>query len=183
MRRLMYLLASMLLTAGPSHAVFVTTADLVDVTAGGSGTWTFSVGGWGGGGTVTGSFAGTDSNTDGRLSSFDGEVTDFGVSYSGGTIVAPFSLDFPNLFGLVYDLDGGPLGDGVTPDMEEGIFAGGPVVFAIGPGPVGVCGTEMPCGLIIGEAAQQVPEPSTGLLGLMALALLAGARRRPRSKR
>ena len=169
--------AGLLAVAAPLQAAVTTTADLVTVVAGPPGTWSYSVGGWLGGGLVTGSFSGTDGDADGQLSWFDGEVTAFTMSYSGGTVVAPVALGFADLFGLVYDLDGGSLGDGLALDVE-GIGAGGPsATFAIGPGPVGVCGTGATCGFIDGPAAA-VSEAPMLALALAGLAALAGVRRR-----
>jgi hypothetical protein len=162
------------------EAAVITTADLVAVTAMGGGNYDFSVGGWDGGGLVTGSFAGTDNNADGQLSSFDGEVTGFSMSYGGGAIVAPFSLAFANLFGLVYDLNGGPLGDGTALDIEGiGATGVGPLrSFLIGPGPVGVCGIGQTCGIIDAPGQTVIPEPATLGLVLAGSGWLAARRRR-----
>ncbi len=166
-----------LFAAAPLHAAVTTTADLVAVAPGAPGTWTYSVGGWAGGGLVTGSFAGVDTNIDGQLSSFDGEVSGFTMSYSGGAIVAPVGFGFADLFGLVYDLDGGPLGDGLVLDVEGIGAAGGGASFVIGPGPVGLCGTGAVCGIIDGPAAV-VSQPPMLALTLLALGLLASTSRR-----
>jgi MYXO-CTERM domain-containing protein len=166
--------AAALLLAGTAHAAADSTAIGATVAPDVPGSWTFSVGGWGGGGTVTGFFSGADNDVDGQLSSFDGEVTAFGMSYSGGSIVAPFSLGFGDLFGLVWDFDA-ILGDGLILDIEGIGAANAPFYFAIGPGPVGICGAGQICGIIEGEAAA-VPEP--GMLALIGLAGLAALRRR-----
>lgn len=171
--------ALLLFPAQPARAAVTTTADLVSVTevvVGAS--FTFSSGGWGGGGTVTGSFDGGDVNIDGQLSSFDGEVSGFSASYSGGTIVGPVSFVFGDLFGLVYDLDGGPLGDGLILDIEGIGATSGTAFFAIGPGPVGLCGTGATCGTIDGPAPTVVSEAPTLPLIVAGLALLAVVRRR-----
>ncbi|MBL8362766.1 MAG: hypothetical protein JNN18_19930 [Rubrivivax sp.] len=180
MRRFVPLLAlAGLLSMAPAQAAVTTTADLVAVAPAGVGSWTYSVGGWLGGGVVTGSFAGTDTDADGQLSWFDGEVTAFTMAYSGGSIVAPVALGFGDLFGFVYDLDGGPLGDGLALDVEGIGATGGGVFFAIGPGPVGLCGTGAVCGSIDGPAAA-IPAAPALPLALAGLIALAATRRRTR---
>ena len=169
--------AVLLLPVARLEAAVIFTGDLVTVVAGAPGTWTFSVGGWDGGGTVTGSFSGTDADANGQLDSFAGEVTDFSAAYSGGTIVGPVTFSFANLFGLVYDLNGGPLGDGLH-GSREGIGATSSAgSFWIGPGPRPICGVGVPCGDIEGQA---VPEPAVWFLLLSGLAAMkwAGLRHR-----
>ncbi len=185
--RVRSIVSATLLAAGfalaPVKAATDVTASLVTVVAGGPGSWSYSVGGWGGGGTVSGTFAGTDNDLDGQLNSFAGEVTGFSMSYSGGTIVAPFALGFADLFGLVYDLNGGPLGDGTTLAIE-GIGASAPgLLFAIGPGPVALCGTGSVCGTIEGPAAGVIPEPGTWALLIAGFGLVGAAARRRRPAR
>lgn len=184
MRARLLLLAALsaLFSATPLQAAIITTNQLVNVVAGGGGTYTYSVGGWTGGGTVTGSFTGLDADINTQLSSFDGEVSAFTMSYSGGTIVGPFALNFASLFGLVYDLNGGPLGDGLTLDVE-GIGASAAVgSFSIGPGPVAVCGTGAICGQIDSNATP-VPEPTSLTLALLSCGWLAARRSRRSPKR
>lgn len=161
--------------AQPAQAAVTTTSDLVVVTDNGGGSFSFTSAGWLGGGTVTGSFAGNDDVLfpDGILSSFEGEVTAFSASYSGGTIVGPLSWAFEDLFGLVYHLNGGPLGDDLG-FFDEGIGAiTDSTLFVIGPGPVGICGIEATCGVI--ELVSETPVLPLMLAGL---ALLAAVRRR-----
>lgn len=147
------------------------------VTPAGPGSWTFLSGGWSGGGTVTGSFTGSDFDADGQLSSFAGEVTGFMMSYSGGSIVAPFGLGFADLFGLVYDLNGGPLGDGTTLAVEGIGAASGSASFVLGPGPLALCDTGAMCGIIDGPAAV-VPEPASWALMIAGGGLLGQVARR-----
>ena len=163
-----------LLSVAPVHAAVITTTELATVT-GGSGSFTYSIGGWDGGGTVTGSFDGSDLDSDGQLSSFNSEISGFTMSYSGGSIGGSLSLSFGDLFGLVYDLNGGPLGDGLTLDIE-GIGASGAAgTFTFGPGPVAECGIGVVCGVI---ETSSVPEPSSLVLVLGSVGLLAMSRRR-----
>lgn len=173
-------IAALVISSAPALAATDATSSLVTVTPGGPGSFSFSVGGWGGGGTVTGSFTGADLDANGQLSSFAGEVTGFGMTYSGGTIVGTFGLAFTDLFGLVYDLNGGPLGDGTSLAIEGIGAAGGGLGFSIGPGPVGVCGTPAICGFIEGPAAAPIPEPQSWALMIAGLGLAGAAlRRRP----
>ena len=170
-----------LVAAWPLEAAVTTTTELVSVVAGAPGTFSFSVSGWLGGGIVTGTFAGTDTVADGQLSSFDGEITAFTMSYSGGTIVGAIALGFADLFGLVYDLDGGPLGDGLLLDVEGiGAFSAS-ALFAIGPGPFGVCGGTAICG-IIETLDTRVAEPGVLSLLLAGLGLLGARALRRRSR-
>ena len=83
--------------------------------------YTFTQGGFAEGATITGSFVGNDSDTNGQISAFAGEVTDFNAVFSGNSVVGALTFDFADLFGLVYDLDG-DIGDGVILDIE-GIWA------------------------------------------------------------
>ena len=111
-------------------------------------TFSFTQAGFSEGATVSMTFTGTDNDIDGQISSFNGEVTAFSMSFSGNTVVPAFSLSFPDLFGLVYDLDGGPLGDGQILGIE-GVGASGPQFsYAAGPGPVGLCGVGVICAIV-----------------------------------
>ena len=82
-----------------------------------SATYQFYQGGFEEGASISGSFTGVDLNDDGRLTGGQNygehhEITDFSMTFSGNSIVSAtdhFSL--ANLFGLVYDLNGGLLGD------------------------------------------------------------------------
>jgi hypothetical protein len=96
---------------------------------------------------VTGTFSGEDLDNNGQLSSFRGEVTDFMMSFSGNSLVDRFSLNFDNLFGLVYDLDGGPLGDGFMLDVE-GIGAFSEFQYLAGPGPLACVEGITICGVV-----------------------------------
>ena len=80
--------------------------------------YTFTQGGFTGGGTISGSFEGVDLDGNGQLSSFAGEVTAFHVDFSGNALVGPFSHGFADFWGLVYDIGSGFIGDGLGGDIE-----------------------------------------------------------------
>lgn len=83
-----------------------------------AGIYTFSQDGYPSGGVITGWFDAIDIISNGQISSFDGEVFDFFLSFSGDSLVADFTHGFPDLEGLVYDIGSGFLGDGAGGDIE-----------------------------------------------------------------
>ena len=165
--------------AAPAMAGIDFSSEIVGVTEGAPGVFDFSEGGFSDGATVTGFFTGEDLDSDGQLSSFDGEITDFSMHFSGNSLVAAFSLSFSDLFGLVYDLDGGDLGDGTDLDIE-GIgafsFSG---AYSAGPGPVALCDGSQICGVVAGPDVG-VPEPATWAMLLLGFAAVGGAVRQRR---
>jgi hypothetical protein len=174
------LLAAAVLGA-PSAALAVTfdfSAELATVTDLGGGEFTFTQAGFSDGAEVTGAFSGTDVDGNGQLSWFAGEVTAFVMSFSGNSLVDAFSLDFSNLFGLVFDLDG-DIGDGLDLDIEGIGAASGTHFYAVGPGPFAFCDGIEDCGVVA-----QVPEPaSLGLFGLGLLFVGLGRRKQPTVRR
>jgi hypothetical protein len=151
--------------------------------------YSFSQGGFSEGASVTGAFDADDLNGNGQISTFDGEVSGFSISFSGNSIITAFTLGFADLFGLVYDLDG-DIGDGIVLDIE-GIGADdGSFFYIAGPGPFDLCGIAVDCAevgdafdsdfsqeMIFVSVASSVPEPMT--LGLLTAGLLGiGALRR-----
>ncbi len=144
---------------------------------------------------VTGMFSGEDLDMDGQLVHFPGspeeELTSFMMEFSGNSLVAAFSLDLSdlnmsNFGGFVYDLNGGPLGDGFD-GFTEGIAVddGSSFGYNVGPGPAEECGIGFDCASVVGPngfslskelvivTPKAVPTPSalllmgTGLLGLI----------------
>ena len=136
------------------------------------------------GAVVTGMFTGEDLDSNGQLSSFAGEISGFMMEFSGNSLVGMFSLDLVDLFGLAYDLDGGPLGDGHVLSIEGiGADNGSGFVYEAGPGPFDECGIGVDCARVsdglatdfsmelihVTPKAVGVPEPA--LSGLLALGL------------
>jgi hypothetical protein len=103
----------------PASAGFDFSQELVSVVQHTAVDFSFSQAGFSEGAGVTGTFTGSDLDLDGQLSSFEGEILAFSMTFSGNSIVPTFSLGLVDLFGLVYDLDGGPLGDGTTGGMSR----------------------------------------------------------------
>lgn len=156
-------------------------------------TYDFYQVGYHNGGVVSGFFTGEDLDVDGQLSSFTGEVFGFGLSFSRHGHSAAVVLDFADLLGLVYDLDGGDLGDGISGHVEGILAMDWLRLFAVGPGPLGhVCGAGETCALAAapgfwGFSAEpvrvvaRVPEPATVLLLIVGFLGLIWARRRVQS--
>ena len=148
-------------------------ADSVVVSDLGGGDFAFVQGGFSSGASVSGFFSGIDLNGDGQLSAFDDEVTDFSFSFSGNAFVSAFTLGSGNLLGLVYDLDGGVLGDGTGFDVEGIAASDRATTYAVGPGPFALCNGVQDCGVVV-----DTPEPPPfAVFGLGAAALFLGKRR------
>ncbi len=135
---------------------------------------------------VTVSFTGDDviGDNNGQLSL--GELSAFTMRFTGNSLVASFSLSLADLGGFIYDLDGGPLGDGIVLGIE-GIAAGdGTFNYVAGPGPMAVCGIGIDCAFVAGALNQDfsqrllvdthppVSAPTLSEWSLILLALMLG---------
>jgi hypothetical protein len=86
---------------------------------------------------------------DGQLSEFFlDEITDANVQFSGNGSVSAFSLSFSDLFGLVYDNDGSPLGDGFLGSIGGINFSGALAGYGARPGPQFECGIGIDCAFV-----------------------------------
>jgi hypothetical protein len=83
-----------------------------------AGIYLFSQDGYSGGGVITGWFDAIDTSSNGQISSFDSEVSDFFLSFSGDSFVGDFTHTFADLDGLVYDVGSGFIGDGTGGYVE-----------------------------------------------------------------
>lgn len=153
--------------------------------------YSFSQGGYTGGGVIAGSFDATDIDSNGQISSFAGEVSGFSLSFSGDSIVVDFTHALSDLSGLVYDLGSGFIGDGAVGAVEGmasnwgGLFG---FDFASGLGPTAGFGgrvidistgaTSSTTELI---AISTVPEPATSSIVALALVGLGVLRRKTRA--
>lgn len=182
MRFALALLALVTATA-PAHSAVVTLP--------------FSQGGFAGGGQITGFFTGEDLDGNGQISSFAGEITDFGVEFSGNATVSAFALSFDDLFGFVYDLGDPLLGDGRTGDIESILAERDSFAYLAGPEALllpGACLNANVCGqvgqggaisdttsLVFVGVIDAIPEPATWASMILGFAL-AGTAARGRRK-
>lgn len=161
--------AALGVTAPAAAGVIDSSLELVIVTDIGGGDFTFVQSGFTDGASMTGSFTATDLDSDGLIGFFAvgglPEVTAFAASFSGNALVPAFALDFTDLFGLVYDLDG-DIGD-IT---FEGVAASNANGFwNAGPGPLFLeepCDGLQLCGVIGVSEPAALALIGLGLLGL-----------------
>jgi hypothetical protein len=175
--------------AGPAFADTDTSVDLVAVTQVSPGNFSFSEDGFSDGASVTGTFSGTDLDSNGQISSqFGNEVTAFSMSFSGNSVVPAFSANLSGLIGFAYTLNGGALGDH-SANASAGTHADGIFVisthgwsWSVGPGPLHFCSGSNPCGQVsagTGSAsgAGTVPEPAAWVLMTLGVAGLGACLR------
>lgn len=147
-----------------------------------AGSWSFQQGGYSGGGSFSGQFAGADGNGDGWLSSFDGEVSAFQGVFTGDALVATAHFGLGDLFGLTYRLDGGPLGDDIDAPGEGLLISVGDVALLSGVGSSGLPGAYMvdltgQSSTLLPITVTAVPEPTSALLLAGGVAALLCRRR------
>jgi hypothetical protein len=158
--------------------------------------FSFTQSGFAEGAEVTGTFAGEDIDMDGQLSSFQGEVTNLSVSFSGNSIISAFALDSSSAFwAVVYDLNNGPLGDANDGDIEGIVIFNGAFSYQSGAGPSSVCVGTNVCGAVsqtevgrdesldlVAVTATAASEPAT-VVGIVAGFLGLGLTRRRTASR
>ena len=125
-------------------------------------TYYFYQPGWSGGGTVSGSFTATGTNGFGEVSSFDGNVSAFSIAMTGDSSVADTSWTQGDIWGIVFDVNGGPfLGDGQGGEVEGFAVAntGSGLYYASGYGPTGHVGGDITSGGYGGTILDSTPDP------------------------
>jgi len=172
--------------------------------------FTFLQAGFAEGAMVTGSFTGVDLDGNGILVHFplsEGgfpvealELTDFSLNFSGNSLAPAFDLSLADLFGMVFEIESGDLGDDPAFDptidgtLIEGLgLIGTNYYYAAGQGPTssdgGFVGVQVdgPNGDFVGNALDssvqliqvtRVPEPVAGGLLIAGIVVAQMFRRR-----
>jgi opacity protein-like surface antigen len=146
--------------------------------------YSFVLGGFSGGGTLSGSFSGNDDDGNGVISSFDPgtEVTAFAMTFSGDANIGDFSAGLSELLSLVYRPAGGTfLGDDALPYGEGLWVEQGSKNLIAGLGAYGEAGAlvtdlDFDASSYARLPVTAVPEPAAWALWLIGVAGLAGAR-------
>lgn len=140
--------------------------------------YSFSQTGFDGGGSLSGTFSGSDLDNNGWLDFSTNEITAFSLTFSGDANVGAFSHGLDDLVGLVYRLDAGPfIGDDGPDGAGELIGSLGldDILYQSGKGLVNSV-TDLNTNAV--STTQQlvsvsaVPEPEGYALTLSGLALL-----------
>ncbi len=171
-------------------------AALMAMTAAHATTYSFEQSGYQGGGTVSGTFEGSDVNGDGFISFFDeGEVSQLLLNFNGTDLIPAFSHTLADVNGFVWDTTSPTLGTSVMADGQtfegiatnwvpdefalEGLAPTTGYAFATGMGPLGdtrgevtdwATGARLTSTEAMHITPTAVPEPAA--MGLMSLGLL-----------
>jgi PEP-CTERM motif len=142
--------------------------------------------GYSGGGVVSGSFSGNDLNGDGLLSSLDGELVNYSMSFSGDSIVANFTHDNSIFNALIYSVGSSHLGNLGVEGVLSDVFGVTGYYYMSGIAVTGTYGGSV-IDLVSGATSSTpelisvtpaVPEPSTYALVVMGLGVLGFARKK-----
>jgi hypothetical protein len=163
-------------------SVFAIVTTLILSTSVNASLYNFSQIGYTGGGVINGSFDAIDTDLNGQISSFSGEVTGFSMTFLGDSIVGSFTHTFSDLSGLVYDIGSGFIGDETSPDTEglaSNWFGFSGFIYVSDMGPTGGFGGRV-IDIATGATSSSqelitvtaVPEPETYAMFMAGLGLL-----------
>ncbi|MGG7567211.1 hypothetical protein ACQ5SO_13745 [Rhodovulum sp. DZ06] len=119
------------------------------------------------GGLLSGSFTAEDLNLDGAVASFDGEVSAFSATLTGASVAPDLTFDLAGLWGLVYLVGTGVIGDDPFVGaeglgVEDTTFS---YDLGVGIGPLGApCDGILLCGEIFDLGDNSTVETTIGQL-------------------
>jgi hypothetical protein len=182
MQKLLISLCACSAMCSPAFAAQDFTQVAAAVTEVSAGNYSFTLGGFGAGGQVTGSFSGSG-DANGQVNAFAGTLIAFSASFSGNSQVEAFTLGLSDVNGLVYTI-GNPNWGTDASYAREGFFgynaAGSGLRF--GPGPNSFCNEGVNCGFVDGPAAAGgVPEPANWAMLIAGFGLIGAVSRRRRA--